>query len=95
MMRCLRQIQDLPQQDMHLQTLINGRNFQNYLGHADVFRGMCRKYRWWYESIKTCHYVKDSEEMKLKKNKKKAVANGLFSYLSVIYETSLSFFEVI
>lgn len=45
--------------------------FKNYLGHADVFRGMCRKYRWWYESIKTCHYVKDSEEMKLKKNKKK------------------------
>lgn len=35
------------------------------------------------------------KEMKLKKNKKKAVANGLFSYLSVIYETSLSFFEVI
>ena len=35
------------------------------------------------------------KEMKLKKNKKKAVANGLFSYLSVIYETSLSFFGVI
>ena len=37
-----------------------------------MFSGaLCRKYRWWYESIKTCHYVKDSEEMKLKKNKKK------------------------
>ena len=31
-------------------------------GFSDVFRSMCRKYRWWYESIKIGHYVKDRQE---------------------------------
>ena len=36
--------------------------FKVYSGNADVFRSMCRKYRWWYESIKIGHYVKDRQE---------------------------------
>lgn len=27
-----------------------------------MFSGACRKYRWWYESIKIGHYVKDRQE---------------------------------